>query len=65
VRRWFVQNQIDGGQRQGTTSDELAEIWDLKAKVRQLEDDNEIVRRALISSRGDLHPASTDRRVRR
>ena len=26
VRRWVLQAQIDGGQRQGATSDELAEI---------------------------------------
>ena len=26
VRRWVVQAQIDGGQRQGATSEELAEI---------------------------------------
>ena len=45
VRRWVVQAQIDGGQRQGATSEELAEIKDLKAKVRRLEEDNEILRR--------------------
>ena len=52
VRRWVVQAQIDGGQRQGATSEELAEIKDLKAKVRRLEEDNEILRRARFSSRG-------------
>lgn len=39
VRRWVLQAQIDGGQRQGATSDELAEIRELKAKVRRLEED--------------------------
>jgi len=39
VRRWYLQGQIDGGQRRGATSDELAEIRDLKAKVRRLEED--------------------------
>jgi transposase len=48
VRRWVVQAQIDGEQRQGTTSEELAEIKELKAKVRRLEEDNEILRRASI-----------------
>jgi transposase len=37
VRRWVIQAQIDGGQRQGATSEELAEIRELKAKVRPLE----------------------------
>lgn len=48
VRGWVIQAQVDGGQRQGATSDELAEIRELKAKVRRLEDDNEILRRASI-----------------
>ena len=65
VRRWVVQAQVDGGQRQGATSDELAEIKELKAKVRRLEEDNEILRRASFFSRGSSTPATTDRRVRR
>lgn len=56
VRRWFVQDQIDGGQRQGATSGELAEIRELKAKVRQLEEDNDILRRASIFFAGELDP---------
>ncbi|TQM96665.1 hypothetical protein FB476_1551 [Ornithinimicrobium humiphilum] len=38
VRRWVVQAQIDGGQRQGATGEELAEIKRLKAQVRRLEE---------------------------
>lgn len=56
VRRWVMQAQIDGGQRQGATSDELAEIKQLKAKVRRLEEDNEILRRASIFFAGELDP---------
>lgn len=56
VRRWVIQAQIDGGQRQGATSQELAEIKDLKAKVRRLEEDNEILRRASIFFAGELDP---------
>src|SRR5690606_18451046 len=48
VRRWVRQAQVDAGQRQGVSSEELAEIKDLKAKVRRLEEDNEILRRASI-----------------
>jgi len=65
VRRWVVQAQVDGGQRQGATSDELAEIKELKAKVRRLEEDNEILRRPRFSSRGNSTPAIADRRVHR
>ena len=56
VRRWVLQAQIDGGQRQGATSEELAEIRELKAKVRRLEEDNEILRRASIFFAGELDP---------
>jgi transposase-like protein len=58
VRRWYVQAQIDGGQRRGATSEELAEIRELKAKVRRLEEDNEILRRASIFFAGELDPRS-------
>ncbi len=56
VRRWYLQAQIDGGQRRGPTSEELAEIRDLKAKVRRLEEDNDILRRASIFFAGELDP---------
>ena len=39
VRRWVLQAQVDGGQRQGATTEELAQIKELKAKVRRLEED--------------------------
>jgi len=56
VRRWVIQAQVDGGLRQGATSEELAEIKALKAKVRRLEEDNEILRRASIFFAGELDP---------
>ncbi len=58
VRRWVVQAQVDGGQRKGATSEELAEIRELKVKVRRLEEDNEILRRASIFFAGELDPRS-------
>jgi len=56
VRRLWVQSQIDGGQRRGATTEELAEIRDLKAKVRRLEEDNDILRRASVFFAGELDP---------
>ena len=56
VRRWYLQVQVDSGQRRGATSEELAEIKELKAKVRRLEDDNDILRRATIFFAGELDP---------
>ena len=56
VRRWVMEAQIDGGQRQGSSSAELAEIRELKSRVRRLEEDNEILRRASIFFAGALDP---------
>ena len=56
VRRWVVQAQVDGGQRQGATSQELAEIKSLKAKVRRLEEDNAILKSATVFFAGELDP---------
>ncbi|OYN85897.1 IS3 family transposase [Parenemella sanctibonifatiensis] len=56
VRRWVLQAQVDGGQREGATSEELAQIKDLKARVRRLEEDNEILRRASNFLRGGARP---------
>ena len=56
VRRWVVQAQVDGGQRQGATSEELAEIKALKAKVRRLEEDNAILKSATVFFAGELDP---------
>ena len=58
VRRWYLQAQVDSGQRRGATSEELGEIRELKAKVRQLEEDNDILRRASICFAGELDPRS-------
>jgi len=56
VRRWVVQAQVDGGQRQGATSEELAEVKTLKAKVRRLEEDNAILKAATVFFAGELDP---------
>lgn len=56
VRRWVRQDEVDRGQRPGVTSEENEEIKRLKAKVRRLEEDNEILRRASIFFAGELDP---------
>ena len=56
VRRWYVQAQADSGQRRGATSEELTEIRELKAKVRRLEDDVDILRRATVFFAGEPDP---------
>lgn len=58
VRRWAVQAEIDAGERQGPTSEELAQIKELKARVRRLEEDLEIATVASIFFAGALDPRS-------
>src|SRR4051794_30278881 len=60
VRRWVIQAEVDDGQRGGATSEELAEIKALKAKVRRLEEDNAILKSATVSSPGNSTPATAD-----
>ena len=58
VRRWVVQAQVDGGQRQGATTEELAEIKRLKTENKRLREDVEILRRATTFFAGELDPRS-------
>jgi len=56
VRRWVIQSQVDGGQRAGASTEELAEIKALKTKVRRLEEDNAILKSATVFFAGELDP---------
>ena len=56
VRRWVLQAQVDGGQRVGVTTEELAEIRKLKAENRRLREDVEILRAATTFFAGELDP---------
>jgi transposase len=56
VRRWVIQSQVDSGERSGASSEELAEIKALKAKVRRLEEDNAILKSATVFFAGELDP---------
>ena len=56
LRKWVMQAQIDGGQRSGPTSDELAEIKRLRAENRDLKEANEILRAASIFFARELDP---------
>jgi transposase-like protein len=58
VRRWIAQSQVDDGKRDGLTSVERAEIKELKAKVKRLEEDNAILKAATIFFAGELDPHS-------
>ena len=56
LRRWVNQALVDGGERRGATTEELAEIRELKAKVRRLEEKLEIATKASVFFAGELDP---------
>ena len=56
VRRWVIQSQVEGGQRQGATTQEVAEIRALQAKVRRLEEGNAVLKSATVFFAGELDP---------
>ena len=56
LRRWVAQAKIDRSLVAGPTTEELAEIKSLKAKVRRLEEDNAILKAATVFFAGELDP---------
>jgi transposase-like protein len=46
VRRWMKQADVDDGIRDGQTTSEQAEVVQLRRRMRRLEMENEILRRA-------------------
>ena len=46
LRSWVLRSEVDGGRRDGVTSDERARIKDLEREVRELRRTNEILRKA-------------------
>jgi transposase len=56
VRRWLVQSDVNAGSRAGVSTDAQAEIKALKAEVRKLREDNEILKAATVFFAGELDP---------
>jgi transposase len=56
LRGWYRQAQVDAGERDGVSSEELAEIKRLKAENRRLREDVEILRAATTFFAGELDP---------
>ena len=56
VRRWVIQADVDAGRREGTTSEESAEIKRLKAENRRLREDVAVLKAATTFFAGELDP---------
>lgn len=53
LRRWVRQHQIDHGNREGVSTDENAELKQMRMENRRLKETNEILRRASIFFAGE------------
>jgi transposase len=56
LQRWLKLADIEDGNRPGATQRESAELRELKKRNRQLEQENEILRRAAAYFARDINP---------
>lgn len=46
LRRWIVQHDVDGGRRNGLTTDERQELTELRRKLRRVTMERDILKKA-------------------
>jgi len=56
LQRWLAKADVEDGVRPGVTKEESAELRELRRRNRQLEQENEILRRAAAYFAQAVHP---------
>jgi transposase-like protein len=56
VKNWLKQADIEDGHRPGATRDESAELREARKRIRQLEQEAEVMRRAVAYFSRDVNP---------
>ena len=56
LRRWLATDDVENGAKPGVTKQESAELRELKRRNRQLEQENEILRRAAAYFAKEISP---------
>jgi transposase len=56
VKNWVKQADIDDGHRPGTAGDESDELREARKRIRQLEQEAEVMRRAVAYFSRDVNP---------
>ncbi|MBF6221734.1 transposase [Nocardia abscessus] len=56
VKNWVRQADMEDGHRPGATADESAELREARRRIRQLEQEAEVMRRAVAYFSRDVNP---------